>query len=209
MKNKKAVAGLVMVLAQVSLISLVEGQNSTPTSDEIGSDVFVLNPFVVEASEDEGYLAGVTLAGIRIRTDLKDVGSSISVVTEEFLKDTNSKDAETLLVYTTNTEVAGQGGNFLGQGDGAILTDTNRTKPVANTRVRGLTEADNTREYYLSDIPWDSYNIDRIDLQRGPNSILFGVGSPAGIVNGSTNPAAFEDSYEIENQLDNWGTVRF
>ncbi len=172
-------------------------------------DVYELSPFTVESSEDEGYLAATTLAGTRIRTDLKDVGSSVSVVTEEFLKDTASTNAETLLVYTTNTEVAGQGGNFLGQGDGAVLTNTNRTSPIQNTRVRGLTEADNTRDYFLSDIPWDSYNVGRIDLQRGPNSILFGIGSPAGIVNASTNPAAFADDHVIENQLDNFGTVRF
>ena len=111
-------------------------------------------------------------------------------------------------MYTTNTEVAGQGGNFLGQGDGAVLTNTNRTSPIANTRVRGLTEADNTRNYFISDIPWDSYNVGRVDLQRGPNSILFGIGSPAGIVNASTDAAAFADAYEVENQLDNWGSVR-
>jgi len=176
---------------------------------EVNEDVYELSPFTVQSSEDEGYLAGATLAGTRIRTDLKDVGSSVSVVTEEFLRDTASKSAETLLVYTTNTEVAGQGGNFLGQGDGAVLTDTNRTSPIANTRVRGLTEADNTRDYFLSDIPWDSYNVGRIDLQRGPNSILFGIGSPAGIVNASTNPAAFADENKVENQLDNFGSVRF
>jgi outer membrane receptor protein involved in Fe transport len=179
------------------------------TASEEDPDVFVLSPFLVEASEDEGYLAGATLAGTRIRTDLKDVGSAISVVTEGFLRDTNSTNAESLLVYTTNTEVAGQGGNFLGQGDGAVLTNTNRRAPVANTRVRGLTEADNTRDYFLSDIPWDSYNVGRVDLQRGPNSILFGIGSPAGIVNAGTNAAAFENAYKLENRLDNFGTVRF
>ena len=175
---------------------------------EDDEDVYELSPFTVESSEDVGYLAGATLAGTRIRTDLRDVGSSVSVVTEEFMRDTASQSAETLLVYTTNTEVAGQGGNFLGQGDSAVLTDTNRTSPIANTRVRGLTEADNTRDYFLSDIPWDSYNVGRIDLQRGPNSILFGIGSPAGIVNASTNPAAFADKNKVENKLDNFGTCK-
>lgn len=171
-------------------------------------EVYELSPFLIESEEDEGYLAGATLAGTRIRTDLKDVGSAVSVITEEFLQDTSATNAETLLVYTTNTEVAGQGGNFLGEGDGEILTHTNRTSPIANTRVRGLTEADNTRNYFISDIPWDTYNVGRIDLQRGPNSILFGIGSPAGIVNASTNTAVFADENEVQVQLDNWGTFR-
>ena len=202
MNKNYAKAWSAMTIAMLSTVLI----SSAQLDDE---DIYELSPFTVESSADEGYLAGATLAGTRIRTDLKDVGSSVSVVTEEFLRDTGSQSAETLLVYTTNTEVAGQGGNFLGQGDGAIVTDTNRTSPIANTRVRGLTEADNTRDYFLSDIPWDSYNVGRIDLQRGPNSILFGIGSPAGIVNASTNPAAFGDEYKIENQLDNWGTIRY
>ncbi len=69
-------------------------------------------------------------------------------------------------------------------------------------------EADNTRDFYLSDIPWDSYNVGRVDLQRGPNSILFGIGSPAGIVNSSLNPASFKDSNKVENRLDNYGSFR-
>ena len=178
-------------------------------SPESGEEIVTLSPFVVSTSQDQGYTAKDTLAGTRIRTELKDVGSSISVVTKEFLQDTNSKNMEDLLVYTTGTEVAGQGGNFLGQGDGLLLTSQNVNRPVSNTRVRGLATADNTRDFFLSDIPWDSYNVGRVDLQRGPNAILFGIGSPAGIVNSSLNAASFKSSYRVENQVGNFGTYRF
>ena len=50
-------------------------------------DVFGLSPFTVEGGADAGYRATSTLAGTRIRTDLRDVGSAISVVTAEFLSD--------------------------------------------------------------------------------------------------------------------------
>ncbi len=179
------------------------------TAEATGEEPVKLSPFVVTAEEDTGYQANATLAGTRIRTSIKDVGSSISIVTQQFLKDTNSKNMEDLLVYTTGTEVAGQGGNFLGQGDGPVLTNANASRPVANTRVRGLATADNTRDFYLSDIPWDSYNVGRVDLQRGPNAILFGIGSPAGIVNSSLNHAAFKNSYKFENQVGSFGTYRF
>ena len=59
--------------------------------------------------------------------------------------------------------------------------------------MRGLASADNTRDFFVTDIPWDSYNVDRIDIQRGPGSILFGLGSPAGIVNASMNSAGFRN----------------
>ncbi|MBK9989706.1 MAG: TonB-dependent receptor [Verrucomicrobia bacterium] len=207
-------AAVVSALAIAPSVFSQTADTSQPTpkntSEAIADDeTIVMSPFFVETTEDVGYQAKSTIAGTRIRTDLKDVGSSISVVTASFLKDTNSKNAEQLLIYTTNTEVAGQGGNFLGQGDGPFVTGSALNKPVTNTRVRGLAEADNTRDFYLSDIPWDSYNVGRVDLQRGPNSILFGIGSPAGIVNSSLNGAAFRDLLKVENQIGSFGSVRF
>jgi outer membrane receptor protein involved in Fe transport len=113
-------------------------------------------------------------------------------ITGEFLRDTGARNNQDLLVYTTGTEVGGIAGNFAGLGNGQMLDDTNaRMNPNGNTRVRGLAEADNTRDFFLTDIPWDSFNVGRVDLQRGANAMLFGVGSPAGIVNSSTNAAAF------------------
>ncbi|WP_378923971.1 TonB-dependent receptor plug domain-containing protein [Pelagicoccus mobilis] len=176
--------------------------------DDEDEEIFELSPFTVEGTENQGYRATSTLAGTRIRTDLKDVGSAISVITAEFLEDTNSKTTEDLLVYTTGTEVAGQGGNFAGQGDGAILNDGSHVEPVSNTRVRGLAGADNLRDFFLSDIPWDSYNVNRVDLQRGANSVLFGIGSPAGIINSSINSANFENSNKIGVEFGSFGSFR-
>jgi outer membrane receptor protein involved in Fe transport len=170
----------------------------------------VLSPFVVEADEDTGYAATSTLAGTRIKTNLKDVGDAISVVTKKFLEDTDSTSSQELLVYTTNTEVGGQGGNFAGAGNGAVVnTSGAQESPQTNTRVRGLASADNTRNYFLTDIPWDSYNTDRIDIQRGPNSILFGLGSPAGIINASVTDASLsKDSGTLENKFGSYGSLR-
>ena len=73
----------------------------------------VLSPFVVDAAEDQGrYRANSTLAGTRVRTNLNDVASAITVVTAQFLQDTGAKNAEDLLVYTPSTEVTGLRGNF-------------------------------------------------------------------------------------------------
>src|SRR5205823_2367162 len=63
-------------------------------------ETIVLSPFVVEASGDIGYQAKETLAGSRVRTELKDIASSISVVTSKFLQDTGVKNNQDLLVYT-------------------------------------------------------------------------------------------------------------
>jgi outer membrane receptor protein involved in Fe transport len=209
-------AGLYALLPALSLLAvgrLAAQSTATPTPGSAAAraaedETIELSPFVIEADEDEGYSARNTLAGTRLRTELKDVGSAISVVTQKFLKDTNSKSSADLLVYTTGTEVAGQGGNFTGGGDGTIINDGAYVQPVANTRVRGLAAADNLRDFFLTDIPWDSYNVGRVDLQRGPNSILFGIGSPAGIINSSLNTASFKDGYKVELQVATFGSVR-
>ncbi|EDY84975.1 TonB-dependent receptor plug domain protein [Verrucomicrobiia bacterium DG1235] len=171
--------------------------------DEEDEEIFELSPFTVEGSEDQGYRATSTLAGSRIRTDLKDVGSAISVITEEFLRDTGAVDNSSLFQYTTSTEVGGIGGNFAGEERLGMLN------PNANTRVRGLQAADNTRDYFLTDLPWDGYNVNRVDMQRGPNAILSGLGSPAGLVNNTTDSAIFEDEGEVQVRFGSYGSTRF
>jgi len=182
--------------------------DSTPTAvaDE---DIIEMSPFVVTTENQDRYRATDTLAGSRIRTELKDVGSAISVITSEFLRDTGARNNQDLLVYTTGTEVGGISGNFSGLGNSGMLDDTNaRMNPNGNTRVRGLAEADNTRDFFLTDIPWDSFNVGRVDLQRGANAMLFGVGSPAGIVNSSTNAAGFRDENTVEFRVGSYDSWR-
>ncbi|MFM8335593.1 MAG: TonB-dependent receptor, partial [Opitutaceae bacterium] len=119
-----------------------------------------LTPFVVEESEDRGYAATSTLAGTRLRTELRDVGAAISVVTAQFLADTASTNVRDLLVYTTNTEAGGFEGNFSGVDTGNRFSSAESTlqNPQNSTRVRGLAGADLTRDFFLTNIPMDSYN---------------------------------------------------
>ncbi len=193
------------VCSSSSAQAVATSGNIGTVGDDVSDEVIRLSPFVATTDEDQGYGARDTLAGTRIRTRLEDVGASISVITKQFLEDTNSNAIESLLVYTSNTEVSAEGGNFLGKGDTGILT----TPPSTATRVRGLTGADTTRDLYLTSIPFDSYNTGRLDIQRGPNSILFGIGSAGGIVNTSINQAAFRDSNSVGHQFGSFGTQRF
>jgi len=178
---------------------------AAPKDDE----TLVLSPFEVNAEEDTGYAATQTLAGTRIRTDLKDVGSAITVVTKQFMQDVGATDNSTLLQYTPNAEVAGTRGTYAGLGNATSVDETNALRqPGANNRVRGLANADNTRDFFITDIPWDSYNVDRVDIQRGPNAILFGLGSPAGIVNASLNGASFRNQGNVSYRIGSYGSQR-
>lgn len=206
-----AAPAVALVLAAAS----ARGQSAPPPQAPLpsaapadSSDVVQLSPFVTTANEDQGYTAKNTLAGTRIRTDLKDVGAAITVFTPKFLQDTNSTNIEQLFVYATDMDVSGQGGNYLGQGDGTYLTSTDINQTSSSTRIRGLDNADNTRNFFLSSIPLDTYNISRVDVQRGPNSILFGIGSPAGIYNSTLNTAEFKNANKVQFTAGSFGSVR-
>lgn len=187
-------------------------QTSPNAANTPAPDPIILSPFNVDASRDRGYQAASTLAGTRIRTNLADIGSSVSVMTEEFLRDIGATDNESALMYALNTEVGGPRGNFSG-GVSVSTQNTNElalfSNPSGNTRVRGLTNADNTRNYFLSDVPWDGYTVSRVDLQRGPNAILFGLGSPAGVVNATINVPEFRNRGSVGARLDQFGSRRF
>jgi hypothetical protein len=116
-----------------------------PTTAATGADEAVrLTPFVVSESEDRGYAATSTLAGTRLRTDLRDVGAAISVVTSQFMIDTGSTNLRDILIYTTNTEAGGFEGNFSGvsTGNGFSSAEGTLQSPSGATRVRGLSGAD-------------------------------------------------------------------
>ncbi len=196
-------AGLAAALTALPLAAQT-APDLSPVDEE---DIVVLSPFEVTADSDVGYTASQTLAGNRLNTDLRDIGSAVSVVTKEFLNDVGATDNASLLQYTTGTEVAGYRGNFAGVGDAAALNE-DTIRPSENNRVRGLAAADNTRDFFRSDIPWDAYNVDRVDLQRGANSILFGQGSPAGIINTGLKSALFRNFGEVEFRVGSYGSHR-
>ncbi len=214
MKNRNAsgyAAALAIALTLATTGAWAQQAPSAPKkdADPKDADVVVLSPFEVSADNDNGYAVDTTLAGNRLNTQLRDIGNAVTVINTQFLKDIGAVDNQSLLQYTTNTEVGNVYGNFAGTGNGSLQDESPHfINPNQNTRVRGLTSADNTRDYFLTDIPWDGYNVDGVDLQRGPNSILFGQGSPAGIINTRTRSASYKDSNEVQLRVGSFGSVR-
>jgi outer membrane receptor protein involved in Fe transport len=195
--------------APVPTPAQVAGPAANAPSEE--NAVVQLSPFDVSAREDQGYEATQTLAGTRINTNLGDVAAAISVYNQDFLNDIGALDAGTFLQYTTNAEVAGTEGTYSGiaNSSGQSLSEVNNLiDPEQSQRIRGLAAADNTRGYFVTDIPWDSFDVDRIDILRGPNSFLYGLGSPAGIVNASLKEAAYRDFGSVSTREGSYGSTR-
>ena len=164
--------------------------------------VIELSPFHVDASEDQGYYSSQTLAGGRLKSDLKDVATSVQVVTAQMLEDIGATSLDEVLVYTTNTDVAGQMSMYTAaqdtDGGGTLSSEAARQDPGNANRVRGLGAATRTANYFETSIPTDSYNSSRIDINRGANSFLFGLGSPGGIINANPDQAMFRNSNRVD-----------
>lgn len=102
MSRKYAKAGTTLAALLIAATPPTWGQSvSNSTESDLDEETIVLSPFLVESSEDaDSYRANATLAGTRVRTELRDVGSAVSVITEQFLTDTNSRNAADLLSST-------------------------------------------------------------------------------------------------------------
>lgn len=198
-------ACLVLPAATAATIS---APNRTPGEPE---SPVALSAFTVSSSRDVGYTATNTLAGTRLNTSLQDIGTAISVVTRELLDDLAATSSGSLLPYTVGTEIGGPEGNFAGGSISGGRADQTaaRTNPERNQRIRGLAAAELTRDYFLTDIPFDAYNTESVTINRGPNALLFGIGSPGGVINNTTLlPQLGRNSREVRVQLGLRGSHR-
>ena len=193
-------------------LAIAVSPNLDAQDDSSGDDeVYELSPFAVDAQDNTGYRATSTLAGTRLKTELRDLGGAISVMTQEFFEDTGATDAESALAYGLNTEISGANGNFADVALSAGVSDTtdSRREPHKSNRVRGLAEATLTRGQFLTDIPFDGYNTSMVTINRGPNSLLFGIGSPGGVIDNSLKMASLgRDFGEISIRLGERGSHR-
>lgn len=146
-----------------------------------------LSPFTVRADRDEGYIARDSLAGSRLNTPLKDTAASLTVLTRDFLEDVGATTVAEAMQWSTNSQLQMQDTLTLANnGDDINATFFN----FDAFRVRGL-PATLTKNYFPWELPSDTYNLDRVEEARGPNSILFGIGAAGGVVNSMTKHALF------------------
>jgi outer membrane receptor protein involved in Fe transport len=212
---------LTLVLGLPGFAQTAANRAGTNEETKKKEDVLELSPFVVETSKDKGYFAQNTLAGSRMRTNLSDLGASITVVTKQQLEDTGSIDINDVFRYEANTEGSSTYTPAIQslRNDGVVDTNAGYThggdgQPQTNAisnRVRGIGIPGASYNYYPANpsVPFDSYNIQSIEISRGPNSMLFGMGSPAGIVNQTAAQAVIgQDSARLALRTDNYGEQR-
>ncbi|MCH6256110.1 hypothetical protein MLD52_06090 [Puniceicoccaceae bacterium K14] len=186
------------------LIGCVAGSACLSAQDEeTDEEVYELSPFAVDAGDDLGYRAAQTLAGTRISTSLKNVSAQVDIMTEEFLQDIAATNIEDAQLYSLNVEGSRE---YYGdpKDDGQIGVEKLNTA----ARVRGLANASKTRDFFPTLFQIDAYNSDRFTFNSGPNAILFGLGSPGGVINQGSMKANFTNANQIGFRFDSEDSYR-
>ena len=136
---------------------------------------------------------------------MKDTPAPISVFTAEFLSDIAATDLAALSDYAVNTERIPGFQNGLAAGSNQVEFDT-------QFRIRGLPASSNTGRsvnFFKYPIEVDSFNFERVEFARGPNSILFGVAAAAGNFNVVTKKASVTRNHSsVTFRTDNNDQVR-
>lgn len=195
----------------VLLSAQTSNRSSPPSSDD---EAIVLTPFQITSGKENGYYAPNTLSGTRLNTRVQDLGGSITVVTKQQLDDTVSVDINDIFKYESNTEGLNNYtaiGTVSGTADVIQGGTATSAGPALATRVRGISTPNITYDYFThtARIPIDTYNLDSVEISRGSNSTVAGLGSPSGSVNTNTSPAVLSRaSNEVEFRVDSYGGYR-
>ncbi len=198
MASSPTTVRLFRILSSVSVAACatasLPAQSTTSAADDSRTTketAVVLSVFEVTDAKDVGYRAGVTASGTRTGEELKNVPQTITVLTNDFLRDTGATDSLNAMEY-----VIGGGNKPLNS------LDVNRFV------FRGAINVAPARNFHTWNVPSDSFSTERIDIVRGPNSILFGEGDPGGMMNINTKRAKFRNEVSVGNRVGSWNQFR-
>jgi hypothetical protein len=167
--------------AQVAPASPASSSSSTqPKSTD---EVVALSPFEV-VSDTKGYYASNTMSGTRFNSKLEDLASSITVMTKEQMADFGMLDINDVFLYTASAEGTGNYTDFEVNRNGDVQENVSMNPTGAN-RVRGIAAANISLGNFetMGRVPVDPLGIEALELSRGPNATISGLGNPSGTLN--------------------------
>ena len=170
----------------------------TYAQEDAEGEIFELSPFTIEP--EEGWIATETLAGSRLRTDFKDVAAQVEIFTMEFMEDYGINSMEESLIYSLNVANA----------EDRVTTPGGFGRSPNNfQQIRGVGAGTRSRNFFRTDTPSENYNISRLTIASGPQSILFGTGSPAGVLDVTLRRAETSENFgQVSFQTDSNGGHR-
>lgn len=179
--------------------------DAPPTGDK----AIRLSPFEVREA-NSGYYATSTMSGTRLNSKLEDLASSISVVTKAQMQDFAMLDINDIFAYESSTEGTANYTAFEVDRNG-MVNDQIQNNPQGANRIRGMGGANISLNGFATSgrVPIDPSEIDAVEISRGPNSSIFGLGEGSGTVNlvaSSANVARASSTAQM--RFDNLGGRR-
>ncbi|NDB68563.1 MAG: TonB-dependent siderophore receptor, partial [Methylocystaceae bacterium] len=158
------------------------------------------NSFLAAGSQIErgptnvnGYFAGGTSSALKMNTKLIDLPQSVSIITQQQLQDRNSISLGQALTYVPGVNIA-QGE---GQRDEVVIRGQRTSSDFYLDNVR------DDAEYYR-----DLYNIQSVEVLKGPSAVTFGRGGAGGVVNRVTKKADGVRTRALEFSTGSFGRKR-
>ena len=157
--------------------------STQPVAKSADEDIVALSPFEVVA-DAKGYFASNSMSGTRLNSKIEDLGQSITVVTKEQMADFAMLDINDIFDYTASTEGINSYSQFDTDRTGAVVDQVSLSPNTAN-RVRGIGNANIAFNniQMTGRVPVDPLWMDSLELSRGPNANIFGLGNASGTVN--------------------------
>jgi len=189
---------LTALLASLVMSNATSAQTDPARGSE-GDAAVMLSPFTVEAEQDHGYQAASTTAGSRLSVSLKETSAMIGVITKDFMNDVAAVDI---------AEIGSWGANvyFTGAEDSSL-----QQQQLPNAIIRGIPGSFQSlaRNYFITYTNVFPYNVERIEIPRGPNAALYGDAPLGGIINSNTKRAkAGRDFGQIGLRTDSEGSLQ-
>lgn len=182
---------------------------SKPADAKAEEPVLELSPFTIVA-ENNGYYQGNTMSGTRMNSKIEDLGQSITVMTKEQMLDFAMLDINDVFDHMASTEGTNSYSEFVTDRTGAVVDNVSLSPNTAN-RVRGIGSANvafNNIET-TGRVPVDPLWMDSLELSRGPNANIFGLGNASGTVNQVPATANVTREFtKVDLRVDSYGGWR-
>jgi iron complex outermembrane recepter protein len=123
----------------------------------------------------KGYVATRSLVGTKTNTSLLETPQSVSVVTKRQIQDQGAQSVNQALAYSAGVQTQPYG--YDARYDQFIIRGF-VTNQFGNYKD-GLRQGNGSFAYFRN----EPYELERIEVLRGPTSVLFGANDPGGLVN--------------------------
>ncbi len=141
-----------------------------------------------------GYVAGASVSATKTDTPLIETPQSVSVVTREQITEQGAQTLNQVLRYTPGVATESRGATAT-RLDQFSVRGFSASTYLDGLRVFGGRDA-------LPQV--DAYRLERVDVLKGPASVMYGQGGPGGVVNQVSKRPLEEAQREVELQVGNY-----